>query len=454
MLAAVRTYGVNASITRGSNTYGPHQYPEKFLPLFTTNALDGEALPLYGDGRQIRDWLHVEDHCAAIELVLREGDAGEVYNVGANEEHENVELTRVIVERLGVDPSARPPRRRPRRTRPPLFARDRQDPLARLGAPPRLARRSAGDDRLVPRTAATGGSRSTSGEYREYYEKQYAARLGERLAAPLRVAAQTVDRGPAAPRSTRRGRATRAPRRSCRAGSACRRGCSSRTPRRACPCPAASAPPARATAARRSSRLPASSRSPRRSATLRSDPTALQESELRPVVVAAVAAAVVTVTFFSTVVTRPWLSRARPRHDRRGFPSPPPREEYASSATDQAASSRREPAKARRARGRDGASATDSAAVRNGVVAAVGGGTTGIHACRRPRRAKAPRSAATNSPRSDSARPGSFASARSNTGSSSHGSARLRVAHRRDRRVHVRSRLGRRRCRPRTAAGR
>ena len=105
MLAAVRTYGVNASITRGSNTYGPHQYPEKILPLFTTNALDGEALPLYGDGRQIRDWLHVEDHCAAIELVLREGGAGEVYNVGANEEHENVELTRVIVERLGVDPA-------------------------------------------------------------------------------------------------------------------------------------------------------------------------------------------------------------------------------------------------------------------------------------------------------------------------------------------------------------
>ena len=102
---AVRTFGVNASITRGSNTYGPNQYPEKVLPLFATNALDGEPLPLYGDGRQVRDWLHVEDHCAAIELVLREGEAGEVYNVGANEEHENIELTRLIIEHLGADPS-------------------------------------------------------------------------------------------------------------------------------------------------------------------------------------------------------------------------------------------------------------------------------------------------------------------------------------------------------------
>src|SRR2546423_5521049 len=86
VIAAVRTYGVNASITRGSNTYGPNQYPEKILPLFVTNALDGSPLPLYGDGRQVRDWLHVDDHCSGIELVLREGEAGEVYNVGADDE--------------------------------------------------------------------------------------------------------------------------------------------------------------------------------------------------------------------------------------------------------------------------------------------------------------------------------------------------------------------------------
>ena len=74
--AYVRTFGVDASITRGSNTYGPNQYPEKFIPLFVTNALDGEPLPLYGDGKQVRDWLFVEDHCAGIELVLREGGPG------------------------------------------------------------------------------------------------------------------------------------------------------------------------------------------------------------------------------------------------------------------------------------------------------------------------------------------------------------------------------------------
>jgi dTDP-glucose 4,6-dehydratase len=103
VLAAVRTYDVNASITRGSNTYGLNQYPEKILPLFVTNALDGAPLPLYGDGRQVRDWLHVDDHCAGVELVLREGRPGEIYNVAANEEHENVELTELILDATGAD---------------------------------------------------------------------------------------------------------------------------------------------------------------------------------------------------------------------------------------------------------------------------------------------------------------------------------------------------------------
>ncbi len=92
VLAAVRTYGVDACVTRGANTYGPNQYPEKLIPLFVTNALDGEALPVYGDGRQRREWLHVEDHCTAVERVLRDGASGEVYNVGG-EEHENLEIT-------------------------------------------------------------------------------------------------------------------------------------------------------------------------------------------------------------------------------------------------------------------------------------------------------------------------------------------------------------------------
>jgi dTDP-glucose 4,6-dehydratase len=178
VLAAVRTYGVNAAIMRGSNTYGPNQYPEKILPLFATNALDREPLPLYGDGRQVRDWLHVDDHCAAIELVLRHGEAGEVYNVGAGEEHENVELARLIVEHLGADPS---------------LVRYVED---RAGHDRRYSLETAKLRSLgwQLRREWAGGVRATidwyrdnrdwwepikrSGGFREYYDKQYAARLG------------------------------------------------------------------------------------------------------------------------------------------------------------------------------------------------------------------------------------------------------------------------------------
>lgn len=103
VLAYVRTYGVQASITRGANTYGANQYPEKLIPLFVTNALDGEPLPVYGDGKQVREWLHAEDHCAAVELVLHEGRPGEVYNVGG-EDFENLEVTNRILELTGADP--------------------------------------------------------------------------------------------------------------------------------------------------------------------------------------------------------------------------------------------------------------------------------------------------------------------------------------------------------------
>ncbi len=88
VLAYVRTYGIQASITRGANTYGPNQYPEKLVPLFVTNALDGAPLPVYGDGKQVREWLHAEDHCAGIDLVLREGGPGEIYNIGGEDTRE------------------------------------------------------------------------------------------------------------------------------------------------------------------------------------------------------------------------------------------------------------------------------------------------------------------------------------------------------------------------------
>ena len=105
VLAYARTYGLNASITRGSNTYGPRQFPEKLIPLFTTNLLDGKPVPVYGDGLQVREMLHVSDHCAAIDLVLHEGAPAEVYNVGAEHEVSNIETTRRLLELTGRDES-------------------------------------------------------------------------------------------------------------------------------------------------------------------------------------------------------------------------------------------------------------------------------------------------------------------------------------------------------------
>lgn len=98
-----KTFGLDVSVTRASNTYGPFQFPEKIIPLFVTNLLSGQALPLYGDGSNVRDWLHVDDHCAAIDLVLRKGRAGEVYNIGGGCELTNLDLTRLLLELCGAD---------------------------------------------------------------------------------------------------------------------------------------------------------------------------------------------------------------------------------------------------------------------------------------------------------------------------------------------------------------
>ncbi|MBE2919927.1 dTDP-glucose 4,6-dehydratase [Anoxybacillus flavithermus] len=96
------TYGLNVNITRCSNNYGPYHFPEKLIPLMITNALEGKELPIYGDGQNIRDWLHVKDHCAAIDLVIHEGRPGEVYNIGGHNERTNNEIVHLIVEKLGV----------------------------------------------------------------------------------------------------------------------------------------------------------------------------------------------------------------------------------------------------------------------------------------------------------------------------------------------------------------
>jgi dTDP-glucose 4,6-dehydratase len=94
------SYGVPVVITRASNNYGPYQYPEKLIPLFVTNALEGEALPLYGDGRNVRDWLFVRDHAEAIDFLLEAGQAGETYNIGGGNERENLEITRRVLREL------------------------------------------------------------------------------------------------------------------------------------------------------------------------------------------------------------------------------------------------------------------------------------------------------------------------------------------------------------------
>jgi dTDP-glucose 4,6-dehydratase len=174
--AYVRTFDVDASVTRGSNTYGPNQYPEKFIPLFVTNAFDGEALPLYGDGKQVRDWLFVEDHCAGIEVVLREGGAGEIYNVGGGDEHENIEVAERILGLTGADRSLL------------RSVADREGHDRRYSLDTTKLRGLG----WAPQTPFEDGLRETvewyrdhrdwwqpikSGAYREYYARQYADRL-------------------------------------------------------------------------------------------------------------------------------------------------------------------------------------------------------------------------------------------------------------------------------------
>ena len=178
VLGSVRTYGVDALITRGSNTYGPFQYPEKLLPLFVTNALDGEPLPMYGDGAQVRDWLFVGDHCAGIECALRTGRAGEAYNIGGGEEATNRQITDLVLEHTAADESLV------------RHVEDRAGHDRRYSLDTTKAREEldwAPKTRLAegfPLTAAWYAAHrewwepiKQSGGYRAYYEQQYAARL-------------------------------------------------------------------------------------------------------------------------------------------------------------------------------------------------------------------------------------------------------------------------------------
>ena len=172
-----RTHGMNLSITRCSNNYGPYHFPEKVIPLFVTNAIDGIPVPLYGDGLNERDWLHVTDHCRALDLLLEAGEPGQVYNVGGGNHVRNIDLTREILRLVGRDESLiRPVADRPGHDR--RYSLD-SGKLAALG--------------WAPRVSFEAGLRETAGWYRAnewwwrpikeqdpafkaYYQRQYGVR--------------------------------------------------------------------------------------------------------------------------------------------------------------------------------------------------------------------------------------------------------------------------------------
>lgn len=172
------TYKFPVLITRGSNTYGPNQYPEKFIPLFITNAIDDQLLPLYGDGRYRRDWLSVHDHCRAIEHVLRYGAPGNVYNIGGGNEQENITVAEMILKHLGKPMELiRFVEDRPGHDR--RYAVD-WSRLRLLGWSPRV-RFEEGLCTTVDwyRTHESWWRKIKAGEFRAYYEEVYRKRLEE-----------------------------------------------------------------------------------------------------------------------------------------------------------------------------------------------------------------------------------------------------------------------------------
>jgi len=170
-----RTFGLPVTITRCSNNYGPYQFPEKLIPLMIANALERKPLPVYGDGRNVRDWLFVEDHCRAVDLVMRRGRPGEVYNIGGGNEMENIAIVRLLLELLGRDESLitfvtdRPGHDR-------RYAIDATKLREELGWEPRhdfaTGIRATVDWYLAHRE---WWERVRSGAYRDYYDRMYGA---------------------------------------------------------------------------------------------------------------------------------------------------------------------------------------------------------------------------------------------------------------------------------------
>ncbi len=172
-----KSYGVAALISRCGNNYGPFQFPEKFLPLFITNALEDRPLPLYGDGKQVRDWIHVEDHARALLHILEHGEAGEIYNIGAQGEQANLDMAESVLRSLGkpfdlihyVEDRAGHDRR---------YGIDASKLRGRLQWRPRI-RLDEGLQATIEwyGRERTWWQRIKNGEYRKYYDEQYGKRL-------------------------------------------------------------------------------------------------------------------------------------------------------------------------------------------------------------------------------------------------------------------------------------
>lgn len=174
--AAHHTFGMPAVITRCSNNYGPYQFPEKLIPLFITNLMRDEPVPVYGDGQQVRDWIHVEDHCAGIALVGKAGKVGEVYNIGGRCELANLDLTHKLLAAVGKPASLiKYVKDRPGHDR--RYAIDCRKIERELGWTPRIPFEEGLRDTVQwYRDHGAWVANIRSGEYLTYYEKQYGAR--------------------------------------------------------------------------------------------------------------------------------------------------------------------------------------------------------------------------------------------------------------------------------------
>ena len=176
VMAYYRTYGLPVTISRCSNNYGPYHFPEKLIPLMIANALADKSLPVYGNGENVRDWLYVEDHCRAIDLIIHNGTVGEVYNVGGHNEKRNIDIVRIICQELGKPESLI------------VHVEDRKGHDRRYAIDPAKIHRELG---WLPETKFEDGIKKTikwylehkkwwqdiiNGEYQEYYAKMYGSK--------------------------------------------------------------------------------------------------------------------------------------------------------------------------------------------------------------------------------------------------------------------------------------